>query len=111
MIVLYLGTTFDDPREEISQLAAIPLYTSELGLAQIYVAKLHLDGSISSKWRDDERWEDLPAPNMDKPQANFTAIAMNYDRRAYGVSLGQIHEYEISNEDPTNWIYIGTVDV
>lgn len=82
-----------------------------MGLSDIYVAKLHSDGSISSKWCENQRWEDLYVPNMDILLFNFTAIAMNYDRRAYGVSLGQIYEYEISNGDPTSWTYIGTVDV
>ncbi|CAG8951361.1 hypothetical protein HYFRA_00007272 [Hymenoscyphus fraxineus] len=55
-------------------------------------------------------WNDPVSPTMTKSMSNITAMATNFDRRFYGISEGQIHEYEFAI-DPLSWIYRGIVSI
>ncbi|CAG8973606.1 hypothetical protein HYALB_00009758 [Hymenoscyphus albidus] len=107
-----LATTFEDDRQETSQLSAIPLNTAGGGLSDIYLTKLYPNGKIASIWCNDQRWSGLAAPTLNKAPngTNFTAISMSYDRRAYGISSGKIQEYDIDVKNPMSWTYLGTIN-
>ncbi|CAG8957372.1 hypothetical protein HYFRA_00010798 [Hymenoscyphus fraxineus] len=91
-----------------SKIAAIPL-TAITGGMEIYVVSLNTDQQLQSMRNIGSKWPGRNLPNLSQTVGNFTDIAMNHDRRFYGISDGKIHEYMIT-ENPDLWNYLGVVN-
>lgn len=96
--------------QDSSQFAALPIKDRNQIRSDIFVATLYPNGTVASQWCQDDQWGDTTLPMINGTETkNYTAIAINQDQRFYGISSGQIYEYEIGDLTPLSWNYIGVV--
>lgn len=91
---------------------AVVAYADETGgsggLDHILITILFQNGTVVLHWQEslDGPWQMGLAP----PEVNATALALDYDLRAYSLSLGgTIQEWQIDGSDPTAWKLISNV--
>lgn len=87
--------------------------TTTSGWPDLLVLGLYLEGDVTTlkvMLGTGNVWNAGATPKMTNYIGNITAIATNYDRRVYGISQGQIYEYEITR-DPLNWDFKGVVRI
>lgn len=79
----------------------------------VQALQLEKDGSLTTTYWDPSasEWKFGKAVTLKNgpDKAAFTQVAVNYDRRFYGVIDGAVYEYRISRDDPTQLVYKGQV--
>lgn len=105
------GTTLTTKAQDVSQFSAVPIKNGNQIWSDILVTTLFPNGTVATQWCQDSKWGDTTIPTISGVDTkNYTAIAMNQDQRFYGISSGQIYEYEIGGQTPLSWKYLGVVD-
>ncbi|CAG8951870.1 hypothetical protein HYFRA_00005674 [Hymenoscyphus fraxineus] len=102
--------TLETKSEQAKQFAALPMKNGNKVFGDIFLTTLYQNDTIGGQWAKNDQWGTPFLPNFNGSETRtFKAIAMNQDRRFYGISEGQIHEFTIDGQDPHNWNYTGVV--
>lgn len=76
---------------------------------EFFIISLGPNNKLQSLQQGPTGWFAQTTPTLDDAVGNSFDIAMNHNRRFYGVSEGRMHEYEMS-DTPEKWKYIGVVN-
>jgi hypothetical protein len=82
--------------------------SSGLGLDHTLITILFQNGTVVVYWQEslDGPWQTGLAP----AEVNATALALDYDLRAYSLSPGKIiQEWQIDRSDPTMWASVSNL--
>jgi hypothetical protein len=75
----------------------------------VMALQLEKDGSLTATYWDpgSSKWNFGKAVTIKNGPKNpvFTMIAVDYDRKFYGVIDGEVYEYRIDRDNPTSLVY------